>query len=146
MHAWSRETEMFSDPQIKSLVAIQPPIPYNMNKRFIIAKAGMDLVDAVLQVQKEQYVFGFADPLTHVKSLTVPVLFSQVEADEYTFDVETGTNDVQQIYDAAPTEKDIIWARETGDKPHGTGKRFDGYGYFNKYPEELLAFLDTHFE
>lgn len=144
--AWATTPDSFSDPMIKSLVAIQPPIPYLMNKRFILAKTGMDLVDAVLRRQKEQYGFGFADPLTNVKSLTVPVLFLQVEADEYTFDVLSGVNDVQQIYDAAPTEKEIIWVRPNGENPHGAGKRFDGYGYFNKYPEELLAFLGKHFE
>ena len=143
--AWSEAPQTFSDPQIKSVVAIQPPIAYKMNERFIIAKANMDIVDEVLAAQSEEYGFGFADNVTHVKSLTVPVLFSQVEADEYTFDVETGVNDVQLIYDAAPTEKEIIWVREAGERPHGSGKRFDGYGYFNKYPEELLAFLDKHF-
>lgn len=144
--AWSEAPQIFSDPQVKSVVAIQPPIAYKMNERFIIAKAKMDIVDEVLAAQTEKYGFGFADNVKHVQSLTVPVLFSQVEADEYTFDAETGVNDVQQIYDAAPTEKEIIWVRETGEKPHGTGKRFDGYGYFNKYPEELLSFLDKHFD
>ncbi|RZO67232.1 MAG: hypothetical protein EVA70_04790 [Parvularculaceae bacterium] len=143
--AWSEAPQTFSDPQIKSVVAIQPPIAYRMNKRFIIAKAKMDIVDDVLAAQIAKYGFGFADNVQHAKNLTVPVLFSQVEADEYTFDVDTGVNDVQLIYDAAPTEKEIIWVRATGDKPHGTGKRFDGYGYFNKYPDELLSFLGKHF-
>lgn len=145
-HAWSKERALFSDPKIKALVAIQPPISYKMNERFIIAKTGMDLVDAVLSKQKEDYGFGFADALEDVKSLTVPVLFSQVEKDEYTFDPRTGRNDVQDIYEATPTEKQIIWISETGTKPYGTGKRFDGYGYYNQYPEELLGFLDSHFE
>ncbi len=145
-HAWSEDSERFNDPMIRSLVAIQPPIPYEMNRRFILSRTGMDLVDGVLAAQEAQYGFGFADPLTHVQSLTVPVLFLQVEADEYTFDVETGMNDVQHIYDAAPTEKELVWVREDGPRPHGTGRRFDGYGYFNAYPDELLAFLDRHFE
>ena len=145
-HAWSQAPQAFSDPQIKALVAVQPPISYKMNERFIKAKAGMDLVDAVLEKQKETYGFGYADALSDVKSLTVPVLFSQVKQDEYTFDAETGVNDVQKIYDAAPTEKSIIWIEEAGAKPHGTGKRFDGYGYYNNYPEELLSFLDIHFD
>lgn len=144
--AWSQAPERFSDSKIKSVVAIQPPVAYKMNKRFIIAKAKMDIVDKVLEAQTQKYGFGFADNLNDVKSLTVPVLFLQTEADEYTFDVETGTNDVQLIYDAAPTEREMIWVRETGEKPHGNGKRFDGYGYFNKYPDQLLAFLERHFE
>lgn len=144
--AWSQAPEKFSDPKIRSVVAIQPPIADKMNKRFIIAKTKMDLDDKVLNAQIEKYGFGFADNLTDVKSLTVPVLFLQTEADEYTFDVETGTNDVQLIYDAVPTEKEMIWVRETGERPHGSGKRFDGYRYFNKYPDQLLAFLERHFE
>jgi uncharacterized protein len=144
--AWSEAPETFSDPKIRSVVAVQPPIAYEMNKRLIIDKAKMDIVDAVLEAQMEKYGFGFADNLRDVKGLTVPVMFVQTEADKYTFNVETGINDVQLIYDAAPTEKEMIWVRQTGPSPHGTGQRFDGYGYFNKYPEQLLAFLDRHFE
>ena len=40
----------------------------------------------------------------------------------------------------------LIWVRADGENPHGTGKRFDGYGYFNRYPDELLTFLERHFE
>lgn len=144
--AWSEAPEAFSDPKIRSVVAVQPSIAYEMNKRLILAKANMDIVDAVLEAQIEKYGFGFADNLRDVKGLTVPVMFVQTEADKYTFNVETGINDVQLIYDAAPTEKEMIWVRQTGPNPHGAGQRFDGYGYFNKYPEQLLAFLDRHFE
>lgn len=145
-HAWSQAPDTFSDPQIKALVAVQPPISYKMNERFIKAKAGMDLVDEVLEKQKQEYGFGYANAMSDVKSLTVPVLFSQVKFDEYTFDAQTGINDVQKIYDAVPTEKAIIWIGKDGANAHGTDKRFDGYGYFNKYPEELLRFLSKHFE
>lgn len=144
--AWSLAPETFNDPKIKSVVAIQPPIAYEMNRRLIIDKTNMDIVDDVLAAQKEKYGFGFADNVNDVKALTVPVLFLQTERDKYTFDVETGINDVQLIYDAAPTEKEIIWVRETGPNPHGTGQRFDGYGYFNKYPQKLLEFLDKHYQ
>jgi pimeloyl-ACP methyl ester carboxylesterase len=144
--AWSLAPETFADPKIKSVVAIQPPIAYEMNRRLIMDKTNMDIVDAVLAEQQANYGFGFADNVNDVKGLTVPVLFLQTEADKYTFDVETGINDVQLIYDAAPTEKEIIWVRQTGPNPHGTGQRFDGYGYFNKYPQRLLEFLDKHYQ
>jgi dienelactone hydrolase len=144
--AWSLAPETFADPNIKSVVAIQPPIAYEMNRRLIRDKTNMDIVDAVLAEQQANYGFGFADNVNDVKGLTVPVLFLQTEADKYTFDVETGINDVQLIYDAAPTEKEIIWVRQTGPNPHGTGQRFDGYGYFNKYPQRLLEFLDKHYQ
>ena len=43
-----------------------------------------------------------------------------------------------------PTEKQLIWIGPDEAKPFGTGKRFDGYAYFNQHPEELLTFLATH--
>ena len=101
----------------------------------------MDLVDAVEAKQKEQFGFGFAQSLTDIKSLTVPVLFVQVRKDQYTYDEETSKNDIEQILTNCPTEKEMIWIGSKEAKPYGTNKRFDGYGYFNKYPEELLNYL-----
>lgn len=143
--AWMNEPELFNDPKITSLVAIQPPISYNMIDRFIMAKTGMDLVDEVLDAQREKYGFGYADILTTVQSMTVPVLYAQVRDDEYTFNQEAGRNDIEEVIALTPTENDIIWIGPNEAKPFGTGKRFDGYGYFNQYPEELLSFLDEKF-
>ena len=143
--AWQNEPELFSDPKITSLVAIQPPVSYNMIDRFIQAKTGMDLVDQVLDAQREKYGFGYADVMTTVKSLTVPVLFTQVREDEYTFDPTNGRNDIQDVIEVTPTENQLIWIGPNEAKPFGTGKRFDGYGYFNAHPEELLSFLDGKF-
>ena len=64
--------------------------------------------------------------------------------DVYTKDAETGVNDVQLMYDACPTEKELVWIGPKEAKPFGTGLRFEGYGYFNKHPEELIAFLEKH--
>lgn len=61
-----------------------------------------------------------------------------------TYDAGTDTNDVQVIYEACPTEKQLVWIGTNEAKPFGTGKRFDGYAYFNQRPEELLAFIETH--
>ncbi|MFT5796829.1 MAG: hypothetical protein ACI84R_000883 [Candidatus Azotimanducaceae bacterium] len=143
--AWQNEPELFSDTMITSLVAIQPPISYNMNDRFIMAKTGLDLVDKVLDAQREKYGFGYADIMTTVKSLTVPVLYTQVRKDEYTFDVLTGRNDIEDVVEVTPTENQLIWIGPNEANPHGTGKRFDGYGYFNEHPEELLSFLNGKF-
>jgi hypothetical protein len=143
--AWQNEPELFSDTMITSLVAIQPPISYNMNNRFIMAKTGLDLVDKVLDAQREKYGFGYADILATVQSLTVPVLYAQVRKDEYTFDVLSGRNDIEEVIEVTPTENQLIWIGPNEAIPHGTGKRFDGYGYFNAHPEELLSFLDGKF-
>lgn len=142
--AWKNEPELFANAQIKGLIANQPTLSYNMTDRFIRAKTGFDLVDRVLAAQQERYGFGFAKALDYVPSLTVPVLFAQVERDIYTFNTETGQNDIQEIMDATPTEHDIVWIGPDQETPFGTGSRFDGYQYFNHHPEALLEFLSEH--
>lgn len=117
--AWQNEPELFNDPMITSLVAIQPPVSYAMIDRFIKAKTGMDLVDKVLD--------------------------AQVRKDEYTFDPISGRNDIQDVVDITPTENQLIWIGPEEAKPFGTGKRFDGYGYFNAHPDELILFLKSNF-
>jgi len=139
--AWSKEPELFNNSSIKCIVAIQPTISYKMIDRMIKIKTKMDLVDAVELKQKEQFGFGFAQPITDVKSLSVPIIFVQVRKDQYTYNEETGRNDIEQIFEACPTEKEIIWIGSEEAIPYGTDKRFDGYGFFNKYPEKLLDFL-----
>jgi len=143
--AWHRKPALFADSRIKALVAVQPTVSYNMISRFIKAKTGMDLVDAVQAKQQEDYGFGYADALEDIESVSVPVLFTQVRMDEYTYDEATGRNDIEMIYELTPTEKQIIWIGEQAGKPFGDGRRFDAYNYFNRYPEELLAFLANHF-
>lgn len=59
----------------------------------------------------------------------------------YTFNVETGHNDIQDIMDATPTEHEIVWIGPDQATPFGTGQRFDGYQYFNEHPKALLEFL-----
>ena len=143
--AWQNAPELFANPQIKGLIANQPTLSYNMTDRFIRAKTGLDLVDRVLEIQREKYGFGFANALEAVPSVTVPILFAQVEKDEYTFNTETGQNDIQEIIDAATTENEVIWIGPEHPNAFGTGMRFDGYQYFNLHPEQLLGFMTRQF-
>lgn len=142
--AWRNEPELFANPQIKALVANQPTLSYNMTKRYIRAKTGFDLVDLVLETQLAQHGFGFAQALDYVPSLTVPVLYVQVKKDVYTFNTQTGQNDIQEIINVTPTEHEIIWIGPDQAIPFGTGARFDAYQYFNTHPNELLNFLSRH--
>jgi len=143
--AWQEEPELFSNPQIKGLIANQPTLSYEFSDRYIREHVfGVDVIDDVLEAQRDQYGFGFAEALEYLPSLTVPVLYAQVERDIYTFDEETGQNDIQQIMDATPTEHDIVWIGSDQETPFGTDQRFDGYQYFNVHPEALLDFLAQH--
>ena len=49
--AWKNEPQLFSNPQIKGIIANQPTISYKMTDRFIKAKTGLNLVDKVLDKQ-----------------------------------------------------------------------------------------------
>lgn len=142
--AWQNEPELFSNPQIKGLIANQPTLSYNMTDRFIRAKTGFNLVDRVLAAQRARHGFGFAEALDYVPSLTVPVLYAQVQRDVYTFNEATGQNDIQEIMDATPTDYEIIWIGPDQETPFGTGQRFDGYQFFNTHPEALLELLAKH--
>ena len=142
--AWQKEPELFSSPQIKALVANQPTISYKMTKRLIEFALGFDLVDKVLEAQRETYGIGFAESDKYVSSLTVPVLYAQVEKDKYTYNEEIAQNDIQDIIDATLTEHDVIWIGPDQDIPYGTGQRFDAYTYFNAHPEAMLKFLDKN--
>ena len=140
--AWQNEPELFAHPQIKGLIANQPTLSYEFSDRYIRANAfGLSLVDDVLRVQQEKYGFGFTQTLDYVPSVTVPVLYAQVEKDVYTVDEATGMNDIQRIMDATPTNHNIVWIGSDQDIAFGTDQRFDAYQYFNSHPERLLTFL-----
>lgn len=143
--AWQNEPELFANPRIRGLIANQPTISYNMTDRLIRANLGIDIVDRVQQIQQATYGFGYANAVETVPSVTVPILFAQVEADRYTFDTSTGQNDIQKIIDAATVETDIIWIGPNHEPAYGTGMRFEAYTFFNRYPEKLLSFLADKF-
>ena len=141
--AWQEEPELFANPQIKGVIANQPTLSYDFSDRYIRANAfGLNLVDDVLRVQQDKYGFGFADTVNYVPSVTVPVLYAQVEKDVYTFDEETGQNGIQKIMDATPTEHDIVWIGSDQEIAFGSDARFDAYQYFNTHPEQLLDFVE----
>ena len=142
--AWKEEPELFDNPQIKGIIANQPTLSYEMTDRFIRAKTGLDLVDKVLAKQTKDFGFGFAKALDYVPSLTVPVLYAQVEKDVYTFNQETGRNDITELMDATPTSNNVVWIGPGQDIPFGNGQRFDAYNFFNSNPEPILEFVRKH--
>ena len=142
--AWKEEPELFDNPQIKGIIANQPTLSYEMTDRFIRAKTGLDLVDKVLAKQTKDFGFGFAKALDYVPSLTVPVLYAQVEKDVYTFNQETGRNDITELIDATPTANNVVWIGPNQDIPFGNGQRFDAYNFFSSNPEPILEFVRKH--
>lgn len=79
-----------------------------MIDRFIRAKTGMDLVDQAPEAQRGKYGFGYADELSTVPSLTVPVLYTQVREDEYTFDPSSGHNDIEDVTEVTPQRASVF--------------------------------------
>lgn len=144
LKAWRQAPNDFDLSKVKCQVALQPTLGYNMCARMTRLKMGIDIADRVEAASLKQFGFTFANPLEDIASVRVPVFFAQVKHDMYTFDKSTGVNDVQIIADACPTEKSVEWIGPDQEKSFGTGMRFDGYNYFNQYPEQLLAFLQKH--
>lgn len=142
--AWQHAGDEFDLDKVKCHVAVQPTISYNMMARLTRQKLKIDLASSVEKATREQQGFGFADALSSIEHVRVPVLFTQVAQDSYTTDEGTGINDVQIIHDRCPTDKQLIWIGPNQAKPFGTGKRFEGYNYFNAHPEDLLDFLEHH--
>lgn len=142
--AWGQAPQEFDLSKVKCQVALQPTLGYNMTARMTKQKVGIDLAPGVHAASMKKFGWSFANPLDDVATIKVPVLFAQVKNDKYTMDTGTGVNDVQVIHDACVTEKTLIWIGPDQAKPFGTGMRFDGYNYFNQYPEELLGFLKKH--
>lgn len=139
--AWHQAPDAFDLDKIKCQVLVQPTISYNMMSRLTKRKLKMDLAASVDASQRKAYGFGFADALETIGSVKVPVLFTQVKGDVYTTNAETGINDVEVIFDHCPAPKELLWIGPDQPRAFGTGKRFDGYNYFNDHPQELLEFL-----
>jgi len=142
--AWGQAPSEFDLTKVKCQVALQPTLSYNMTARMTRLKMGIDIADRVEAESKRRFGYTFANPLDDIAGVKVPVFFAQVKNDRYTMDKGTGKNDVQVIAEACPTEKTVLWIGPDEQRPFGSGMRFDGYNYFNQFPEELLGFLKKH--
>jgi hypothetical protein len=144
MKAFYEAPEAF-DSNVKCMVALQPTNSFEMISRISKIKIGRDLAIEVDSAQEAAIGVGFRQSAPHfVNSVTVPILFAQVKDDAYTCD-KGGVNDVQGIFDLCRAPgKELLWIGPDQPKPFGSGKRFEGYGYFNTYPQDLLGFLAKH--
>ena len=79
--------------------------------------------------------FRLADfsPVPWARHVTVPTFLYQVRDDVY-----TRPDDVQSVYDNIPVpDKELYWIE-------GTTRRWDGYTYFQRHPERVLAWFDRY--
>ena len=145
--AWYREPDVFDLDRVKCQFANQPVISKNMVARITQKNLGRDISTEIDDAMFDKVGFRGVDPIPMMKHIKVPVLFAQVRNDYYTNNVLYESNpvpDIQHIYDACPTEKDIIWIGKNEEISFGTDMRFDAYNYFNKYPERILEFFDKY--
>lgn len=74
-------------------------------------------------------------PQLFAASIHMPVLMWQVRKDAWTKNPE----DAQKTFDLLGSkEKELLWIEDT------TRRFKDGYNYFGRHPEKVLAFLDRH--
>ena len=74
-------------------------------------------------------------PQLFASAITMPNLTIQVRDDAWTKNPE----DAQKTFDMLGTkDKEMIWVENT------TRRFKDGYNYFGRYPEKVLAFFDKH--
>jgi pimeloyl-ACP methyl ester carboxylesterase len=93
-----------------------------------------ELIDLEL-LKMGAFVAAEMTPQLFASEIKMPVLMWQVRDDSWTRNPE----DAQKTFDLLGSkEKELIWI-------DGTTRRFkDGYNYFGKHPEKVLAFLDNH--
>lgn len=72
-------------------------------------------------------------PIEAAKSIHIPTFLYQVHDD-----LMTTPRDVQAMFDNIPgDEKKLYWIQ-------GTTRRWDGYAYFGKYPEQMLDWFEAY--
>lgn len=130
MMAMERSPQDFEN--IKCMVAVQP-----LSVRFVVeALIGkMGLSDKYAEFDfAQKLITGFdieqMSPLKAAASVKVPTYIYQVRDDAL-----TKPEDVQSVYDAISSEKEIEWIE-------GTSARWDGYCNFQRDPARKLAWFE----
>jgi pimeloyl-ACP methyl ester carboxylesterase len=134
IHAMARRPDAFED--IACMVGVQPVSPgVILGKMLELAHAAPELIEDAAQAVRLAIGFGLDEmsPVTPAKKVRIPTFLCQVRRD-----VLTHPSDVQSIFDNIPLcDKELHWIE-------GTTRRWDGYAYFAKEPERILAWFDRH--
>jgi len=130
-----RKPELFEDvlcmcsPMVVSMAAI-----FDAFSELQGIRQYQELIDLEL-LKMGAFVAAEMTPHLFASGVKLPVLMVQVLEDEWTRNPE----DAQKTFDLlGSNEKELFWIENTP-------KRFrDGYNYFGRHPEKVIAFFDKH--
>jgi hypothetical protein len=112
---------MVSPQPLSSGVALERAL-----ERLGIPLSYMPVLDEKIRIQTSFSISQFS-PVSWARSVHIPTFLYQVKDDVY-----TRPADIQSMFDNIPiSEKKLIWIE-------GTTRRWDGYTYFQREPDEML--------
>lgn len=126
--AMNKKPEAFKD--IKAMMLVQPisgdALIRRLSKNMWLGEKGYRAFE-----QKYREIWGYriedSSPIIDAAAVQIPTLVTQVKDDSFTF-----SDDVQQIFNAIPTEqKKLYWIE-------GTKQRFRGYTYHAENPQQMI--------
>ncbi|NTS39862.1 alpha/beta hydrolase [Flavisolibacter sp. BT320] len=131
LFAMTRKPEVFEG--VRCMVSPQPlSAGVSLRKaleRFKIPPEYIKDLDEKVRL-KTSFTIDQFSPVPWAKTVMIPTFLYQVRDDVY-----TDPSDVQAVYDNIPlSEKKLFWIE-------GTTKRWHGYTYFQRHPEQMLEWF-----
>lgn len=134
MIAMSKASDEMRKTNIKAMTVIQPHAIDLFFKKFGLPNWVINRANRIYKKKGATEMAGW-NPIPYAKNIFVPVLFVQNVNDPW-----SDMKHVREIYDAIPTEKEVIWIDE--EEKH----RFHTYNWFNNHPEPLLDFFNRYLQ
>ena len=134
-HAIHRRPDLFENVQcMVSPMVVSMSAIYDAFSELYGVSQYQELIDLEL-LKMGAFVAAEMTPHLWAASVKMPVLMIQVLEDEWTRNPE----DAQRTFDLlGSTDKELLWIEDTK-------KRFrDGYNYFGRYPEKIIAYFDKY--
>ncbi|MGW0762946.1 alpha/beta hydrolase family protein [Streptomyces sp. NPDC002814] len=133
MFAMTRRPDVFEG--VRCMVSPQP-LSSGVSAERGLERLGLsEYYDDLNELVRRKISFGFDElsPVPWAKNVKVPTFLYQVRDDLY-----TRPSDVQAMYDNIPvSEKKVFWIE-------GSTRRWDGYTFFQKDPEQMLEWFATY--
>jgi pimeloyl-ACP methyl ester carboxylesterase len=137
LFAMERSPQTFND--VRCFVACQPLSPRMVLERALqrrgIPAEHLTEIDRRIRL-RTSFSLDAMSPVNAARSVRIPTFVYQVRNDAM-----TRPTDVQAIFDAIPVRddlaKELVWIS-------GTTRRWDGYLYFQKNPDQILEWLARH--